>query len=352
MADVDRQPKRQQSDGQDESDIADIFSSALAAFPAVQRWSSETIEGLKSAINARHAGAEWHEESVWTHMLINTILSSEDGWNWQRLKTCSNATYFTLPTHTISLLVATFQSHALEKARARVEAGDYAAPLDLFAGNASPRAGYPIFRLDYSSDEEFELYKVCWDRFLESRFYLPEAVYPEEVIWWWIDDKASLDGKSARQVQKLFHSRCGVDIPSWSSHLWLCLAVDRQAIRSMLRVYGHRATRIHEDLPASFDMVRRETVSFVPYITAIDTYWRRVNSDGEVVDEVEDEPQAINDGEYREYNGQLKCAVESVFELWGNEQLLEPTRYFPRYGKIWGGNGVAFELATEHQSTH
>lgn len=99
MADVDRQPKRQQSDGQDESDIADIFSSALAAFPAVQRWSSETIEGLKSAINARHAGAEWHEESVWTHMLINTILSSEDGWNWQRLKTCSNATYFTLPTH-------------------------------------------------------------------------------------------------------------------------------------------------------------------------------------------------------------------------------------------------------------
>lgn len=99
-------------------------------------------------------------------------------------------------------------------------------------------------------------------------------------------------------------------------------------------------------------MVRRDTVSFVPYITAIDTHWRRVNSDGEVVDEVEDEPQAINDGEYREYNGQFKCAVESVFELWGDEQLLEPTRYFPRYGNIWGGNGVAFELPTEHQSTH
>ncbi|KAK6189221.1 Nucleolar protein 9 [Pestalotiopsis sp. IQ-011] len=311
MAGPGQQPERQQSHGQYESEIAAIFSSALAAFPVVQQWSSETIEGLKSVINARHAGAEWHEESAWTHMLINTILSSEDGWDWQRLKTCSNATYFTLPTHTISLLVATFQSHALDKARARVEAGDYAAPLDLFAGNASPRAGYPIFRLDYSSDEEFELYKVCWDRFLESRFYLPEAVYMEEVHWWWIDDKASLDGKGARQVQK-----------------------------------------VHEDLPSQFDMVRRETVSFVPYITAIDTHWTRVNEDGEVVAQAEEELQVINDGEYREYNGQFKCAVGSVFELWGNEQLLEPTRYFPRYGKIWGGNGVAFELPTEHQSTH
>lgn len=98
MVYLDQQPERQQSHGQDEYQIAAIFSSALAAFPAVQQWSSETIEGLKSVINAKHAGAEWHEESVWTHMLINAILSSENGWDLQRLKTCSGATYFTLPT--------------------------------------------------------------------------------------------------------------------------------------------------------------------------------------------------------------------------------------------------------------
>lgn len=62
--------------------------------------------------------------------------------------------------------------------------------------------GYPIFRVDYSSDEEFELYKTCWNQFMEKEFHMPEAVNREDVKWYWVDDKAKLDGKDHHAVQR------------------------------------------------------------------------------------------------------------------------------------------------------
>jgi hypothetical protein len=56
--------------------------------------------------------------------------------------------------------------------------------------------------VDYSSDENFELYKKCWDKFLESKFYVPEAVDRDDVMWYWVDDKAKLDGKGPREVRQ------------------------------------------------------------------------------------------------------------------------------------------------------
>ncbi|KAM0806657.1 hypothetical protein AB5N19_06994 [Seiridium cardinale] len=156
----------QQSTGE-ESRAAEDLRSVLATLPPVQQWSSATIESLESAVNSRDDAAEWLEESAWTRRVVNIILASEEGWDWQRLKTCPNADYFSLPTHTISLLNAMFHTDALDEAKARIEAGDYAAPLNLFPA-AAGRIGYPIFRVDYSSDEDFALYMTRWDNFLES----------------------------------------------------------------------------------------------------------------------------------------------------------------------------------------
>jgi hypothetical protein len=86
-------------------------------------------------------------------------------------------------------------------ANARCEAGDYASDLGLRFGYGG-KVGYPIFRVDYSSDENFELYKKCWDKFLESKFYVPEAVDRDDVMWYWVDDKAKLDGKGPREVRQ------------------------------------------------------------------------------------------------------------------------------------------------------
>jgi hypothetical protein len=62
--------------------------------------------------------------------------------------------------------------------------------------------GYPIFRVDYSSDEKFELYKKCWAQFMETQFYIPKSVDRENVTWYWVDDKAKLDGKGPREVRE------------------------------------------------------------------------------------------------------------------------------------------------------
>jgi len=81
------------------SEADGTFKSALATLPPFQQWSSETIERLMSAVNEKYPEAEWQEESEWTRRLINAVLASNESWNWQRLKTCSNADYFSLPIH-------------------------------------------------------------------------------------------------------------------------------------------------------------------------------------------------------------------------------------------------------------
>lgn len=183
------------------SGVDESFKHDLAVLPPVQQWSDATIESIRSIVSAKYPGSEWQEESEWTRRLINVILASHEGWNWQRLKTSSNTEYFSLPTHTIALLNAVFHAGCLDAANARCQAGNYASDLGLRFGD-SGKVGYPIFRVDYSSDENFELYKKCWDKFLESKFYVPEAVDRDDVMWYWVDDKAKLDGKGPREVRQ------------------------------------------------------------------------------------------------------------------------------------------------------
>ena len=84
------------------SGVDESFKHDLAALPPVQQWSDATIESIRSIVSAKYPGSEWQEESEWTRRLINVILASHEGWNWQRLKTCSNTEYFSLPTHVSS----------------------------------------------------------------------------------------------------------------------------------------------------------------------------------------------------------------------------------------------------------
>ncbi|KAF7521070.1 hypothetical protein G7054_g12565 [Neopestalotiopsis clavispora] len=317
----------QQPAAKNDSAVEEDFRSALAILPPVQQWSSATIETLKSSIHSRHADVQWREDSLWTRRLIDAILAPEEGWNWQRLKTCSTAQYFSRPLHTISLLSAAFHSHVLHEAEVRVNAGRYASPLDLFPA-PSGNVGYPIFRLDYSSDAEFELYKACFEQFLNERFYVPEAVDPDDITWYWVDDKARLDGKGPHEVRSLLRHLCATgSLPPGTDSLWICLAVDREAIESMLRVYGPPATRISMSFPRN---PRRDQVSFLPYLTAVGTHWAR---DGR------QEPQ-VRDGEY---HGHFKCAMEAIFALWQDEQVLTPDKHFLGDGLIWGDDPVAYE---------
>lgn len=62
--------------------------------------------------------------------------------------------------------------------------------------------GYPIFRVDYSSDANFELYKTYWDQIMEQTFYMPKSVDREKILWYWVDDKTKLEGKGPHEVQK------------------------------------------------------------------------------------------------------------------------------------------------------
>ena len=81
------------------SETDEIFKSVLATLPPIQQWSSATIESLRFAVNEKYPKSEWQEESEWTRKAINAILESNEGWDWQRLKICLNADYFSLPTH-------------------------------------------------------------------------------------------------------------------------------------------------------------------------------------------------------------------------------------------------------------
>jgi len=98
------------------------------------------------------------------------------------------------------LLNALFYANCFHAAEARCDAGDYDAPLSLDPINGV--IGYPIFRTDYTNDERFELYKTCWEQFLKKEFYMPEALFPEDVEWFWIDDKEGLERKGPRQLRK------------------------------------------------------------------------------------------------------------------------------------------------------
>lgn len=84
------------------SGVDESFKHDLTALPPVQQWSDATIESIRSIVSAKYPGSEWQEESEWTRRLINVILASREGWNWQRLKTCSNTEYFSLPPHVSS----------------------------------------------------------------------------------------------------------------------------------------------------------------------------------------------------------------------------------------------------------
>ena len=84
------------------SGVDETFKHNLAALPPVEQWSEATIESIRSTVSAKYPASEWQEESEWTQRLINVILTSHEGWNWQRLKTCSNTDYFSLPSHVSS----------------------------------------------------------------------------------------------------------------------------------------------------------------------------------------------------------------------------------------------------------
>ncbi|RDW62454.1 hypothetical protein BP6252_11887 [Coleophoma cylindrospora] len=305
------------------NEATEVLKFVLDALPPIQHWSSSTIERLKAAISEKDRTAEWQEEGKWTRRVINVILARNEGWDWQRLKACSNADYFSLPTHTIALLNAIFYANNHDTVNARCEAGDFSSALDLYPGMGTS-VGYPIFRIDYSSDERFELYKTCWNQFMEIEFHMLEAVDRDDVMWYWVDDKTKLDGKGPCEVRKLFHSLCGTSaLPYHLNHLWLCLMVDQKAIESMLRVYGPPVTEIFTLIPSQ----RRKDIPFLPYVSAVDT---RYNGDF-------NEPNAV-------YQGHFECALQSIFSLWQNEQLITPDEYCPTDGGIWGDIGIVFEV--------
>ena len=83
---------------------------------------------------------------------------------------------------------------------------------------------------------------------------MSKAVDRNDITWFWVDDKAKLDGKGLvksesienlslcsqnTNIYRLFQSLCGTStFPRGTNVLWICLTVDREAIESMLRVYG------------------------------------------------------------------------------------------------------------------
>ncbi|KAL4875483.1 hypothetical protein BJY04DRAFT_202103 [Aspergillus karnatakaensis] len=162
---------------------------------------------------------------------------------------------------------------------------------------------------------------------METQFYNRGLVNKEDVMWYWVDDKAELDGKGRNEVQQLYERLAHDPIPQDLSTLWVCLMVDRAAITSMLRVYGRPSTEIYTSVRSR--SLRRE-VDYLPYLTVVDS------------NEMEEDGPEEDDGEY---HGSFKCAVKCVFDLYGNEQSLAPEEYYPRNGRIWGGEvGMNYEV--------
>ena len=108
----------------------------------------------------------------------------------------------------------------------------------------------------------------------------------------------------------------------------------------MLRVYGPPTIETFHLIPSN---PGRKEVPFLPYITVVGTSWTEENNEEggakESGNEIQEQPQD-NDGEY---HGSFKCALQSIFQLWENEQVLSPEEYFPRDGSIWGDIGFVYE---------
>ena len=136
---------------------------------------------------------------------------------------------------------------------------------------------------------------------------------------------------------RLFQSLFSSTSPYGLSTLWLCLMVDSTAIESMLRVYGPPATSVFTLMSSNG---RRVDIPFLPYVTAVDTNLTEEEScSGESDNEAQEGVGIINDGEY---HGHFKCALQSIFLLWQNEQLIAPDEYYPRNGSIWGDIGFEY----------
>jgi len=169
---------------------------------------------------------------------------------------------------------------------------------------------------------------------------------------------------SCRLHQSLSAAAAYPDGSNYSS-LWLCFMVDREAIESMLRVYGPPATEIF----TIGGPPMRKDIPFLPYLTAVSTDWEEENeveesddeesqSDGSGSieigsddthraasgnkkandDEVEEEP--IDDGEY---HGDFNFALQSIVEIWQSEQSISPDEYYPRDRSIFGDIGFSYE---------
>lgn len=137
---------------------------------------------------------------------------------------------------------------------------------------------------------------------------------------------------------RLFQELCATVFPPGSKFLWLCLTVDREAIESMLRVYGPPAKQVLEAIPLSLPSVRTKEIPFLPYVAAVNTTWAKADRD-DITNSTRDGPQ-VDDGKYR---GQFKCALRSVFRLWQMEQVIHPQELYPKNGKVWGDINVVFE---------
>jgi hypothetical protein len=110
-AEEDSEQESEYSDQSSESDSTPIpteasktadFNSIVASLPPLAEWTSATIESLKSAVQEKHQYAKWARgggESHWTTKIINAILSPHEGWDRERLRTCSNEEYFALGAH-------------------------------------------------------------------------------------------------------------------------------------------------------------------------------------------------------------------------------------------------------------
>lgn len=117
--------------------------------------------------------------------------------------------------------------------------------------------------------------------------------------------------------------------------------VDREAIESMLRVYGPPAKEVPTFRPPN--LVRKKDISLLPYLTAVATNWKETSGNKRGI--TGGTTRQVNDGEY---HGQFKCAVRCIFVLWNNEQVIEPQRSFPGHGKIWGDNEILYEAPSSH----
>ena len=117
---------------------------------------------------------------------------------------------------------------------------------------------------------------------------------------------------------------------------WFCLMVDREAIESMLRVYGPPATQIYG--PWEKDPAERD-VPFLPYLVAVSTKSTEFETEDE--GNYHQSDAGPDDGEY---HGYLKVALSSIFTFWAKEEIQEPQEYYTGKDSIWGDTLIRFRI--------